>query len=223
MRRIVVVGAGGHGKVVVEAIRAGGCFEIVGLIDQRADRAGGVLDLPLLGDDSLLFRHAIEADCVAIGVGLPRVDGGRAGLFWRVKACQYELPAIVHPSAIVAGAAIADGVQIMARAVVQPGAVLDENCIINTAAVVEHDCRVEAHAHIAPGAILGGGVVVGTGALVGIGACVLPGVKIGCGATVGAGAVVVRDVADGVTVAGVPAVVLPARITSEKGPGRTNR
>lgn len=214
MRRIVIVGAGGHAKVVIEVIRAGGLFEIVGVVDQQADRADRPLDLPFLGDDAVLFDRAIPAECVAIGVGVPRVGGERPALFRRLRSCGYDVPALVHPSAIVAGATIGDGVQIMARAVVQPGTSIGENCIINTAAVVEHDCCVEADAHIAPGATLGGGVSVGAGAMVGLGASVLPGLKIGHGATVGAGAVVVRDVAAGATVVGVPAVILQARMTT---------
>ena len=214
MRRIVVLGAGGHAKVLIAAIRACGQFEIVGVIDRRPERAGDLPDLPFLGDDSVLFQRRIELDSVAIGVGAPTVGDERPALFRRLKACGYTVATVIHPSAVVASEVIGEGTQIMARAVVQPAAAIGENCIINTAAVVEHDCCVEAHAHIAPGAILGGGVVVGWGALVGLGARVLPGVRVGSRATVGAGAVVTRGVPIGATVVGVPAVRLRARMSS---------
>ena len=95
-----------------------------------------------------------------------------------------------------------------AQAVVQPGSRLGEGCIVNTAATVDHDCTLGAFVHISPGAHLAGGTQVGEDSWIGIGACTRQQVRIGSGVTVGAGAAVVGDVADGLTVAGVPARVL---------------
>jgi len=141
-----------------------------------------------------------------VGVGGIGVSSGRRGIFERLVTAGFELPAIIHASAIVSPwATLRRGVQVFAAAVVNADAEIGAGAIVNTGAIVEHDCRVGAHAHVAPGACLAGLASVGESAHVGIGAVVIEGVRIGPGALVGAGAVVIRDVPEGARVAGVPA------------------
>jgi sugar O-acyltransferase (sialic acid O-acetyltransferase NeuD family) len=204
---IVGLGAGTHVKSVLEAIRSSGQFEVVGLMDDDAARAGAqVLDFPVVAADVLdRFRTDGVAHAFA-GVGGVGGSSGRREVFDRLLAAGFELPPIVHDSAIVSPwANLGRGVQVLAAAVVNAGAEVGDNVIINTGAIVEHDCRISPHAHVAPGARLAGLATVGEGAHVGIGAVVIEGIRIGDGALVAAGAVVVRDVPDGVRVAGVPA------------------
>jgi sugar O-acyltransferase (sialic acid O-acetyltransferase NeuD family) len=203
MTPVWVIGSGGHAKVVVDALRAVGGFEVVGVLDDDPGRLGAdVLGAPVLGpaSPSALDRHGVRLAAVAVGSNRARAEvaarlGGRTA--WAAAA---------HPRAHLApGVTIGPGSFAFAGAVVQPGTTVGAHVVLNTSCSVDHDCRVGDFAHVAPGARLAGGVTVGEGALIGMGACVLPGRTVGAWATVGAGAVVVRDVPAGAVAAGVPA------------------
>lgn len=202
---ILVIGAGGHAKVVIEALRAAG-FDPVGLLDARPD-APALLGVPVLGGDDALPRlraQGIEAAVVALGANQARERAGEG-----LRALGFRLPAVVHPAAFVSPSArIEEGAVVMARAVVGTLAEIGPLAILNTGCVVEHDNRIGASAHIAPCAVLAGTVRIGARALVGVGAVVRPGVSIGADAVVGAGSAVVGDVPDGAVVGGVPARLL---------------
>lgn len=204
---IYVLGAGGHAKVVVDAIRAMG-LGVAGL----SDRAPGIAqvkfpDVEIVDDEALLGRAA-ELLMMANGVGGAGDTAPRRRLFEKFKSRGFRFLTVVHPSAIVApDVVLGEGVQIMAGAVVQPGARIGANTIVNTRAVVDHDCDVGAHCHIASGAVLASTVTVGEGAHIGAGATVIQLVRIGAGALVGAGAAVIRDVPSGARALGVPAKI----------------
>jgi UDP-perosamine 4-acetyltransferase len=208
-QRIVVVGAGDHAKVVLEALWAIGAFDVAGLLDPHPPGAD-VLGVPVLGGDELLpslLRQGVAAAVVAIGSNLRRQQIGQSLL-----AMGFALPVVAHPSAIVApSATIADGVVVMARAVVGTLANIGELAIINTGAIVEHDNQIGRAAHIAPGAVLAGRVTVGQRALVGVGSAVRPGISIGDDSTVGAGSAVVSNVPSGTIVFGTPARIQSSR------------
>lgn len=205
MKKIVVAGAGGHARSVIEALRAAGVYEPVALTDPSAT---GQLDgVPIAGGDDQLERLRDDG----VGAAVPAVGGTgsndlRARVFERLEELRFDLPAVVHPAATVAStASVGAGSVVLAGAVVGAGATVNRNVIVNTGAIVEHDVVLDDHVHVATGAALGGGVRVGRGAHVGLGASVLQGVRIGAGAIVGAGAVVIRDVPEGKTAVGVPA------------------
>lgn len=203
---VLILGGGGHAKVLIGALLSGQEFVIAGILDANIAVGQSVMGIPVLGDEAWLDRPEAHAHGLAIGVGAMRGDDTRRRIFERCREQGYRFPVIRHAEAFAdPTAVIGEGTQLMAGAVVQPMAVIGPNAILNTAAVVEHDCIVGAHAHIAPGAVLGGNVRVGDCALVGLGARVLPGITIGHHVTVGAGAVVVDNVADGAVVRGVPA------------------
>ena len=212
--RLVGLGAGGHARVVMEAISLAGTHEVVGLLDPDPARRGtDVAGVPVLGDDGLLGhlgRWRVEALFCAIG----SVRDTTVRRSAHERAASFGLPfvSVVHSQAVVSPTAhVGDGAAILAAAVVGAGAKLGLNVIVNTGAIVDHDCEVGSHAHIATGARLGGAVRVGEGAHVGIGASVLQGLSIGARATIGAGAVVIHNVDDDATVVGVPARVLIKR------------
>ncbi|HET8524680.1 MAG TPA: acetyltransferase [Thermomicrobiales bacterium] len=203
MRRLFLLGGGGHAKVVVDAARAMGDYDVTGIFDDDPARQGGdVLGVPVLGPicEESFARHEARLAVIAIGDNRMR----------RQIACRYghlvEWATIVHPRAIVAASAtLGRGTVVMAGAVVQPAVVIGEHVILNTVSSVDHDSEVGSFAHLAPGVHAAGGVRIGEGALIGIGAVALPERTIGAWATVGAGAVVVRDVQGGAIVKGVPA------------------
>ncbi len=206
--RAIGLGAGGHARVVIDAIRLSGAAEIVGLLDPRPELAGTPLDgVPILGGDELMEQLRRDGVThVFVGLGGTTDLAARKRLFELAERAGYQFTPAIHPSAVIArSATIGRGVAIMANAVVNAGAVLGENVIVNTGAIVEHDCVIGSHAHIATGAKLAGAVEVGACAHLGIGCSVRQSISIGAGAIVGAGAVVIQNVPERTVVIGVPA------------------
>ncbi|MEZ5333389.1 MAG: acetyltransferase [Thermoanaerobaculia bacterium] len=194
---IVLLGAGGHAKVVLATLTACGHDVSEVLDDDPARHGSTLLGRPVTGP---IAGHAFrpgQVATLAIGSNRVRRDLTALDLAW-VGA--------VHPAATVhETVTLGAGTVVFAGAVVQPDTALGGHVIVNTAATVDHDCRIGDWAHLAPGCHLAGGVRVGEGALLGIGCAVIPGVTIGAWATVGAGAVVLEDVPPGSVVTGVPA------------------
>lgn len=201
---IIILGAGGHAKVLLDALAG---FEVLGLADNDPAKVGTlVAGLPVLGNDDVVMAHASDRVVLVNGVGSVGNNAIRRTLFVRYKDAGYVFLQVRHGSAIVAAdVVLAEGVQIMAGAVLQTGCSIGVNSIVNTGAIIDHDCRIGAHVHIAPGAVLSGDVDVGDNVHIGVGATVIQGVRIGAGSLVGAGAVVLRDLPAGAKVAGVPA------------------
>jgi UDP-perosamine 4-acetyltransferase len=206
--RAVLIGAGGHAKVVLDAARSAKDIEVIAVVDAKKELAGTRFEgLEVIGDVSALPR-AREGGATAIVLGVGSVDVGdaRRALYERIAGLGFELPVLRHRTAIVSSTAtLGPATVVFAGVVVNPSARVGTNVILNTACIVEHDVRIGDHSHISPGAHLAGGVTVGERCHIGIGATVLQGVNIGDGAVVGAGAVVLRDVEAADRVAGVPA------------------
>lgn len=207
--KLILVGGGGHAKVVADAAISAG-WTILGFLDDVADtamstvgfrRLGSLDDWRTAGEQALLMPaigdNALRRRCVEQWVAALGDDGAAR-----------TIATVIHASAVVSPSAqIGLGTFCSALSVINAGAVLGQACIINTSAVVEHDGIIGAGVHLAPRAALGGNVHVGSGTLVGIGAVVRPGISIGDQCTIGAGAVVVADVDNGETVVGNPARV----------------
>jgi UDP-perosamine 4-acetyltransferase len=208
---VIGLGAGGHAKVVLEALAAAGGFHAVGLLDPRSELWGtAVLGVPVLGGDGELARQYDQGVLHAfIGLGGASDSRPRRRLYEWARSEGMEIVSVVHPRALVSPSARhGAGATVLAGAIVAADAVLGDNVLVNHAAVVEHDCSVGDHVHLATGARLASGVTVAEGAHVGAGAIVIQGLRIGARAVVGAGAVVTRDVDQDVVVAGEPARVL---------------
>lgn len=203
--KLIVFGAGGHAKVVIDIIEQQGIYAIAGLLDDDPKHQGrNFFGYPVLGTRAALpalisaqLHHAI----VTIGD-----NAIRAAVALLLDAQGWRCASAVHPRASIGrGVEIGAGSVIMAGCVVNADTTLGANVIVNTGATVDHDCRIGDAVHIAPGCHLCGGVSVGTGSLLGAGTTVTPGVGIGNKAIVGAGSTVIRDVADGAKVSGSPA------------------
>jgi sugar O-acyltransferase (sialic acid O-acetyltransferase NeuD family) len=195
---VLVIGGGGHAKVVIASLQAAG-RTVKAAYDDDVKRHGSlILGVSVVGPvDAALERRDLEA-VVAIGDCVVR-----RGI---VERLAMRWLTVVHPGATVhASVRLGAGTVIFAGAIVQPDSVIGSHVIVNTASTVDHDCRVGDFCHLAPGVHLAGGVTVNHGAFVGIGAVVLPSLTVGERAIVGAGAVVTRDVLPGAAAAGVPA------------------
>jgi UDP-perosamine 4-acetyltransferase len=209
---VAIIGAGGHGRVVLDIIRAGKKYTAIGFLDANSSLAGTrVSGIPVLGAVNQLPRlrqhQTIRAAVVAIGDS--RVRRSYAKL---VEEAGLELLTVIHPSASVSPAAsIGRNVVIAAGACVSADARIADSVIINTNAVVDHECEVGAGAHVCPGALLGGRVRIGAGAFIGLGAKIIQCITVGEDATIGAGAVVLGDVPPGATAVGVPARLIKSQ------------
>ena len=194
-RHIAVFGAGGHGKVVVDAIERHPSMAVACVADDHPQAGARLLGHPVIGGREALLaaRAGIDAVIVAIGDNRARMAVAR----WLGEQ-GLSLTSVVHPAAVVApSAAIGAGTLVMPGAVVNADARIGANAIVNSGAIVEHDCDVGDGVHIAPGAVLCGGASVGAATLVGAGAVVLPGVRLGASLLIKAGTVVARDMEAG--------------------------
>lgn len=200
---LLVLGAGGHAKVVIDAaLRAG--RTVVGILDDDPNKQGrSFVGVSVVGSMNDLHAFAAEAAEFVVAVG---DNDLRKRLHMRSIEARLSPSSVVHPLACVAeSAVIGSGSVLFAGAIVNPDARIGRGVIVNTGASIDHDCVVEDWVHIAPGVAICGAVRIGEGTLVGVGARVLPGVSIGRGCLVAAGAVVCCDLPDYARVAGVPA------------------
>jgi UDP-perosamine 4-acetyltransferase len=206
---IVVVGGGGHARVVMEVLLAAG-RRVAGYTDPGG--AGGSFGtLRCLGDDASLDALAARFRFAIVGVG---DNARRDELAARSVELGFELVNAIHPSAQISpSVTLGSGIAVMANAVVNAATSIENNAIVNTAATVDHDCRIGGAVHVAPGCHLAGYVTVEHGALLGVGAIVGRGqpLRIGERAVVGSGSVVFRDVPPFATVVGNPARLVSSR------------
>ena len=201
---IVVVGGGGHSKVLISLLKKAG-YEVVGYTD-RTDR-GAILGVGYLGDDTVLGDFPGRGRPNAV-IGIGKVDASPVRLDRQraLRAGGFAFPVISSPQAVInEDVVVGAGTVLMDRVVVNSGTVIGEASILNTGSTVEHDCRVGDNVHIASGATLAGGVTIGDHCMIGMGCNVIQLVTIGAGCIIGAGATVVRDLSEPGTYVGSPA------------------
>jgi UDP-perosamine 4-acetyltransferase len=213
-RPIIVLGAGGHAKVVIDLLLKLGRSALAAVEQTEPPEDRRILNVPVHAEE-IVLRYAPDEIELALGVGMPGENSiaglaARRALGGRYRERGYIFPPLAHPSAIVAtGCRIGAGAQVMAGAILQADCVVESFAIINTAARVDHDSVVGEGSHVAPGATLGGSVHVGRETLIGIGASIRQGVLVGNKVLIAGGAMVVDNVPDGESRAGVPARVWP--------------
>jgi acetyltransferase EpsM len=203
--KLILIGAGGHSKVIQDIAAASQEYELYAIVADNipeTEVSNGIIRantsfLTELGRPKL----AEYKFCLAIGDNTARKQ-----LFARLALPLEQYAVLIHPSAILSPSArIGYGTVVMSKAVINADTKVGNHCIINTGAVIEHDNDLGDYVHISPNATLSGTVGIGEGTHIGAGAVIIPGKKIGCWSIVGAGAVVTKDIESKVTVAGVPA------------------
>lgn len=198
---LVVIGAGGHAKVVISALFAAG-YNVTAIYDDDLSRQGQFLQgIEIQGSIADIPRIPNLLAIIGVGdnISRRRISKQLCGMRWLT---------VIHPSAWVdPSVRLGVGTVICAGAIVQSEATIGDHVIINTGAIIEHDCQLGNYVHVAPRASLAGGVSVEEGSLVGIGSTVIPGRRIGRWGTIGAGGVVIRDIPPFSIAVGVPAQV----------------
>ena len=196
IRKTLVLGAGGHAKVVAEVLHLTGVV-IDGFVTPDMKVGSDFFHATIIGCDDDVLESRSDEIMLFNGIGsLPNNT-----LRWRVaekmRGYGYTFGNVAHPSSTVAQDVIVDeGVQVMAGAVIQPDTSIGRDTIINTGALIDHDCMIGEQCHIAPGVSCSGGVVIGDGCHIGTGAVITQGVTVGSGCVIAAGSVVYRDLSD---------------------------
>ncbi len=199
MEHIILIGGGGHSKVVIDAIKTSRQFDIYGILDSKSPKGTHVLGVKVIGSDVLLpqlFKKGIRNAFISIGsIGDCR---HRKMIYNKLKKIGFSLPVIIHQKAVVAkDVHVEEGAFVAAGAVINPGTKIGRNTIINTSASIDHDCVIGDFVHVAPGVTLSGGVRVGGYTHIGTGANVIQYIKIGKCCMISAGAVVYHNIRDG--------------------------
>lgn len=213
MDEIVVVGGGGHARVVLSLLHKLGTFRIIGYTDcEDRGKLSGVQHLG--GDDVLKALKEEHPRCAAV-LGLGQITSkdieNRTRIRRKLEEWGYGFPAVSSPDAVVnRGVEIGEGTVIFDGAVINSGARIGKDSIINTNTTVEHDCLLGESVHVASGAVLSGGVRVGSRTFIGAGAVIIHGVTVGEDCFIGAGAVVAEDCLQSGTYIGVPARKKPS-------------
>jgi sugar O-acyltransferase (sialic acid O-acetyltransferase NeuD family) len=198
---LIIIGCGGHGRVVADIARAAG-QQVIGFLDDdpEAKKTSHIILGTVRGG---LLRY-IDGHRFVVAIGTNSV---RRDISERILTAGGHLGTLVHPTAILApGVSVDVGTVVMAGAIVNTGSTIGRFSIINTGAILDHDNLVEDNVHISPGCSLAGGVVCRRNSFIGTGASIIPRVVIGESAVVAAGAAVIRNVEPSTLVAGCPAV-----------------
>ena len=202
MKRLLLVGASGHGRVVADLAELLG-WDSIAFVDDRWPEITFNRQWPVIGTIKDLARLRGEYETAFVSIG---ANKARLALHRKITELSFTVPMLVHPSAVVSRyAGLGRGAVALANVVVSSFAVVGEAVVLNTACTVDHDCVLGDGIHISPGAHLAGNVIVGDCSWVGIGASVREGTVIGSDSMIGAGSAVVSDIRAGATAIGVPA------------------
>ena len=204
MKKLLILGAGGQGKVVLDLALTCEAWDEIRFLD--GGKIGEeILGYPVIGDlwDYEMFTEQYTYAIVAVGNNELRLK-----LIEELLKVGYQVPTFIHPSAIVSQfSTIGPGTIVMPQAVINVSAHVGKGCIVNTGVIIEHDCQIGDGVHLSPLATLGGTVSIGDKSWICLGAKVINNMTIGSKVTVGAGAVVIEAVEDERLVVGVPAKV----------------
>jgi sugar O-acyltransferase (sialic acid O-acetyltransferase NeuD family) len=206
--KIIIVGGGGHAKVLISILKKILLFEIVGYTDTKDN--GVILGVPYLGNDEVLQSHF---DCgvkmLAIGIGQIKSSSLRKSIVNKLKTIGFEFPTIISPNSIVnEDIQIGEGTVIMDGVVINSGTIIANYSIVNTNSSIDHDCKIGSYTHIAPGVTLSGEVTIGDNVLIGTGASVIQQISIMDNCIISAGSSVQKSIMFSGIYRGVPAKMI---------------
>ncbi len=204
--KVLLIGAGGHCKVILDLLLKSKEFDVIGIIDLKECIGSNIFGVPIIGTDLDLpkfYKNGVKYCFISVGsVGDPNL---RVKLYGLARKSGFKFPNLIHPSALVSPrATLGDGNYIAPGVVINAGTQIGNNCILNTGAIIEHDCKLGDFVHISPGSVLSGGVCVGNNSHIGIGSLVIQNLKIGEKTIIGAGSVITKNIRSGVIAYGNP-------------------
>lgn len=209
-KRVLLIGGGGHCKVVISQLKKLTEFEIVGIVDNYKPMDSLVSGIKVIGKDVDLknfYEKGIKYALITVGSVKDNLK--RAKLFETAKKIGYKFPVVISSAVLIdTSCIIKEGTVIMPGSIINVDSSVGKNCIINSGAIIEHGCKIGSHCHIAPGVHLSGEVEIGDLSFIGIGSTVVQGIKIGKNITIGAGSVVINNIPDNVVAAGNPARII---------------
>lgn len=203
MSRLIIIGAGGHGKVAADCAEAMQCFDSIAFLDVDTSRSRVANTWDLLGHANDWCNFNDSDVCWFVAIGNNQI---RRRELEQILSTGANVVTLIHPSAVVSPySQIGLGTLVCANSVINPFTQIGIGCILNTASSIDHDNVIGDFVHIAPGCHLAGDVQVGNGSFLGIATTVIQGLKIGQNVRTGAGSVVVRDIPNDAFALGVPA------------------
>ncbi len=207
-RPIIVLGCGGHAKVLLDTLRALD-HSVMGAVDTDPVKHGTkILGVPILGGEDWVLKHSPSEVHLVNGLGGVSSTQTRRTVFNKFRERGYEFLTLIHPTAWVGSeVSLGEGVQIMAGVRIQPGCQIRSNSIINTGATIDHDSEIGDHVHIAPGVTVCGSVKIGEKSLIGAGSTIIQKIILGPETLIGAGSLVIHSFESG----GIKAFGVPAR------------
>lgn len=198
--KLLIIGAGGHGKVVADIALSLGKWKSIAFLDDK--NINNSLGIEVIGKSTDAFRYINDWEII-VAIGSNKI---RERIQNKLIAMGANLPILIHPSAVIGkNVEIGEGTVVMANSVINCCTKIGNGCIINTGATVDHDNLIEDYVHISPGVHLAGNVKVGKGSWIGIGSIIINNISIISDCTIGAGAVVVKNIIETGTYVGVPA------------------
>lgn len=202
MRTIIVIGAGGHARVVVDVAKSAG-FEVCGIIDINYLRQKeSIINSPVIGGMNTLKDYDPESIGVAIALGKSEL---RSEYFIKIQNSKFKIISIISPTAIISKyVKMGKGVFVNAGAIISAEAIIGNNTIINSGAIVEHEVKIGKDSHVGPGVKIGGRTTIGDNTFIGLGATIIDNIKIGNCVTIGAGSVIINDLDPNTTMVGIP-------------------
>ncbi len=204
--KLLLIGAGGHCKVILDLLLKSKEYDVVGIIDLKERIGDNVFGIPVVGTELDLPKFSKKGvKYCFISVGSIGNSSLRAKLYDLARKVGFIFPNLIHPSALVSfQAVLGNGNYIAPGVIINAGTQIGNNCILNTGAIIEHDCKLGDFVHISPGAVLSGDVKIGDHSHIGTGSVVIQGLKIGAMVMVGAGSVITRNIRSGVIAYGNP-------------------
>ncbi|MEW6983702.1 acetyltransferase [Colwelliaceae bacterium 6471] len=190
MTRLIIIGAGGHGRVIADCAHAMGQYSSIAFLDDSYPERADNLTFPII-DKTGNWQNYLDYSEFVIGIGDNRT---RLHWFEQLHQAQATLPNIIHPSAVISSfSALGQGNVVFANAVINPNVTIKNACIVNTAASVDHDCQLDDAVHISPGVNIAGTVVIHQLCWIGVGSCVSNNLTLAKNTQTGAGAVIIDN------------------------------
>ena len=207
-KKIIIIGGGGHAKVLIDLIDKSNKFQIVGIVDPKKNKNEKINGIKVLGNDNVLPKYQKKGvKFLALGVGADAHKLKNRVLIWeKLRKQGFKFPALIHKNTIISkNTEIGEGAQIFCYSVVNSGASIGANVVLNTNSIIEHGCKISDNVFTGSRVTICGDVKVERNSFIGANVCILPKVQIKKNVVIAAGSVVINNIGKNKKIKGVPA------------------